>query len=64
MPESQYGIRKDRGTIDMIYAARQLQEKRQKQNADLYSTLVDLGKAFDSKQRGSVEDHGQVWMPI
>ena len=26
IPESQSGLRKDRGTIDMIFAARQLQE--------------------------------------
>ena len=38
---------KDRGTIDIIFTARQLQEKRQEQNVDLYMTLVDLTKAFD-----------------
>ena len=31
----------------MIFTARQLQEKCQEQNVDLYMTLVDLTKAFD-----------------
>ena len=36
--ESQCGFRKDRGTIDMIFTDRQLQEKCQEQNVDLYMT--------------------------
>ena len=48
IPESQCGFRKDRGTIDMIFTARQLQEKCQEQNVDLYMTFVDLTKAFDT----------------
>ena len=32
----------------MIFTARQLQEKCQEQNVDLYMTLVDLTKAFDT----------------
>ena len=35
----------------MIFAARQLQEKCQEQNMDLYSTYVDLTKAFDTVSR-------------
>ena len=46
IPESQCGFRKDRGTIDMIFTSRQLQEKCQEQNVDLYMTFVDLTKAF------------------
>ena len=49
VPESQCGFRKNRGTIDMIFTARQLQEKCQEQNVDLYMTFVDLTKAFDSQ---------------
>ena len=44
IPESQCGFRKDRGTIDIIFTARQLQEKCQEQNVDLYMTFVDLIK--------------------
>ena len=51
LPESQYGFTKDRGTIDMIFTARQLQEKCQEQNMDLYMTFVDLTKAFDTVGR-------------
>ena len=32
----------------MIFTARQLQEKCQEQNVDLYMTFVDLTKAFDT----------------
>ena len=51
LPESKCGFRKARGTVDMVFAARQLQEKCQEQNADLYSTYVDLTKAFDTVSR-------------
>ena len=51
IPKSQCGFRKDRGTIDMIFTARQLQEKCQEQNVDLYMTFVDLTKAFDTVSR-------------
>ena len=51
IPENQCGFRKDRGTIDMIFTARQLQEKCQEQNVDLYMTFVDLAKAFDTVSR-------------
>ena len=35
----------------MIFTARQLQEKCQEQNVDLYMTFVDLIKAFDTVSR-------------
>ena len=49
--ESQCGFRLDRRTIDMIYTARQLQEKCQEQNENFYTTFVDLTKAFDTDSR-------------
>ena len=51
IPESQCGFRKGRGKIDVIFTARQLQEKCQEQNVDLYMTFVDLTKAFDTVSR-------------
>ena len=51
LSESQCGFRKDRGTIDMIFTARQLQEKRQEQNMDLYMPFVDLTKTFHTISR-------------
>ena len=48
LPESQCGFRKNRGTIVMIFTARQLQEKCQEQILDLYMTFADLTKAFDT----------------
>ena len=51
LPESQCGFRKNRGTIDRIFTARQLQEKCQEQNVDLYMTFVNLTKAFDTVSR-------------
>ena len=51
LPESQCGFRQGRGTVDMIFAARQLQEKFQEQHRDLYTTFVDLTNAFDTVSR-------------
>nr|VZI09116.1 unnamed protein product [Spirometra erinaceieuropaei] len=47
LPESQSGFRRYSGTTDRILAARQLQEMR----THLYSTFVDLKKAFDTVNR-------------
>ncbi|VDM02519.1 unnamed protein product [Schistocephalus solidus] len=51
LPESQCGFRGHRGTTDMIFAARQLQEKCQEMRTHLYSTFVDLTKAFGTVNR-------------
>ena len=48
LPETQCDFRAGRGTTDMIFAARQLQEKCMEQHGDLYTTFVDLTKAFDT----------------
>ena len=39
------------GTVDMSFAARQLQEKCQEQRYDLYTTFVYLTKAFNTVSR-------------
>ena len=46
LPESQCCFRSGRGTVDMIFAARQLQENCQEQYEDLFITFIDLTKAF------------------
>nr|VZI07637.1 unnamed protein product [Spirometra erinaceieuropaei] len=51
LPQSQCGFRRHRGTTDMIFAARQLQEKCQEMRTHPYSTFVDLTKAFDTANR-------------
>ena len=54
LPESQCGLRKEHGTVYMVFVARQLQEKSQEQNIGLYSTYVDLTKAFDMVSRDGI----------
>ena len=49
--ESQCGFRANRGTVDMIFATRQLQEKCKEQHQNLYMMFVDLTKAFDTVNR-------------
>ncbi|GFS21415.1 RNA-directed DNA polymerase from mobile element jockey-like protein [Elysia marginata] len=51
LPESQCGFRSNRGTTDMVFVLRQLQEKCREQNKGLYITFVDLTKAFDTVSR-------------
>ncbi|KAJ1135548.1 hypothetical protein NDU88_001987 [Pleurodeles waltl] len=51
LPESQCGFREGRGIVDMIFGACQLQEKWKEQNRDVYTTFVDLTKAFDTVSR-------------
>ena len=48
LPESQCGFRRGRSTIDMIFGARQLQEKCCEQHQDLFLAFVDLTNAFDT----------------
>ena len=51
LPESQCGFRTQRGTSDMVFVLRQLQEKCREQNLSLFITFVDLAKAFDTVSR-------------
>ena len=51
LPESQCVFQRGRSTIDMIFVARQLQEKCCEQHQDLYMAFVDLTKAFDTVNR-------------
>lgn len=51
IPESQCGFRPNRGTCDMIFVARQLQEKCREQHVGMYIAFVDLSKAFDRVPR-------------
>ena len=48
VPESQCGFRAGRGTSDIIFALRQLQEKYREQNQELHLVFLDLPKAFDT----------------
>ena len=51
LPETQCGFRSNRGTTDMVFALRQVQEKCREQNKGLYISFVDLTKAFDTVNR-------------
>ncbi|XP_035692546.1 uncharacterized protein LOC118427017 [Branchiostoma floridae] len=51
LPESQCGFRPSRGTTDMIFCARLLQEKSREQRQPLFLVFWDLEKAFDSVPR-------------
>ncbi|VDL87585.1 unnamed protein product [Schistocephalus solidus] len=44
-------LRRHRRTTDMIFAARQLQEKCQQMQTHLYTTFADITKAFDTVHR-------------
>ena len=53
-PESQCGFRAGRGTVDMIFGLRQVQEKSREHNKDLFMVFVDLTKAFDTVSRSTL----------
>ena len=51
LPEAQCGFRPGRGTIDMVFSLKQIQEKCVEQNMPLYIVFVDFTKAFDTVHR-------------
>ena len=51
LPESQYGFRTGRSTIDMIFSVRQFQEKCREQRRPLFIAFIDLTKASDLVSR-------------
>ena len=53
LPENQCDFRKERGTVYMVFVARQLLEKCQEKSTDLYSTF-DLIKASDMVSRDNL----------
>ena len=48
LPEIPCGFWEGCSTEDMVFAAQQLQEKCQEQNQDLYSSFINLTKAFET----------------
>jgi Reverse transcriptase (RNA-dependent DNA polymerase)/Endonuclease-reverse transcriptase len=54
MREEQYGFRKNRSTIDLIFTIRNMMEKKWEKREDLYMTFLDLEKAFDNLPREKV----------
>ena len=50
-PESQCGFWANRGTTDMVFVLRQIQEKCREQNMGLFVVFIDLTKAFDTVSR-------------
>ena len=50
-PESQCGFRANRGTTDMVFVLRQIQEKCREQNMGLFVAFIDLTKDFDTVSR-------------
>jgi len=53
-PEGQCGFRTGCSMMDMIFTARQLQEKCHEQLCELYAVFDDLMKAFDSVDRSAL----------
>ena len=51
LPESQCGFQSGRDTADMVFAARQIQEKCREQHKDIYFVFIDLTKAFNTVSR-------------
>ncbi len=52
--EEQYGFRRGRSTIDLIFALRQIMERRWEEGKALYMVFLDLEKAYDHLPREKV----------
>ena len=61
IPGLQNGFRSGRGTVDMIFSLRQIQEKRIEQLNPLYQDFVDLTKFFDTVNRELTLDTHQLF---
>ncbi|XP_059585102.1 uncharacterized protein LOC132250946 [Alligator mississippiensis] len=48
LPETHCGFQPSQGTTNMVFVARQIQEKCQKQNQELFVIFIDLTKALNS----------------
>jgi hypothetical protein len=51
IPESQCGFRRGRSTVDMMFCARQVQEKCIEQRVGMHAVFIDLTKAYDTVNR-------------
>ena len=56
IPETQCGFYPGKGTTDMTFSLRQLQEKCKLHSQDLYLLFIDLTKAFDTVHREGLWD--------
>lgn len=54
LPESQCGFKSGNGIIDVVFTARQLQERCVEQRVDLCQMFIDLTKTFDTVNRAAV----------
>lgn len=54
LPDTQCGFRPNRGTIDLIFSFRQIQEKVKEHQTRMFAAFIDLTKAFDCVNRNAL----------